>query len=380
MTPNLTSVIIPTHNREHFLPQAVESVLKQTYLSIEIIIIDDGSDSGGAATRKTLKSYLASNPTPRFPIRYFYQENQGVGHAVNTGLSLARGEYIQRLDDDDRLLPEKIERSIQVFKTHPHVGLVATGYYLISEGKRSQSYPPCPCPSPTLLNILMRCVAPQPSVMVRTAVHEKVGQYQNMRAQDYEMWIRVAKRYRIEVINEPLSEVRRHSGNITGRNNLVNLERDTFDFISTHLQSTPLDVLIPNMQSKPHAYALRAAVYLLKDGERIRTTGMARRELEKAFQLLSDDPLLYLWKAVLAIHECRDFPSLAGGNSLPETYRPMARELSVLFDERKSMNATQTDSTSPKIVNLRKELGRIRSELIQETYKRAIESPQSAIA
>ena len=133
---------------------------------------------------------------------------------MNRGLGLAQGEYIQRLDDDDRLLPEKIARSIEVFQAHPEVGLVATGYYHIdAAGKRIRTFPPRPCPEPTrLLKMLMGCISACAGVMVRSVVHQKVGVYRDIKAQDYEMWVRVAKDFKVETIDLPLAEYRQHPG------------------------------------------------------------------------------------------------------------------------------------------------------------------------
>ena len=156
MVPGLVSVIIPTYNRPSYLQQAVESVLHQTYPNIEIIVVDDGSDSEGAATKRVLLPYLT---LPN--LTYIYQHRRGVARAVNRGLTLSQGEYIQRLDDDDRLLPEKIAHSVDLFQAHPEVGLVATGYYHIdAAGKRINTLPPRPCPEPVrLLNMLMGCIS-----------------------------------------------------------------------------------------------------------------------------------------------------------------------------------------------------------------------------
>ena len=213
MIPGLVSVVIPTYNRPNYLREAVDSVCAQTYPSIEILVIDDGSADGGALTRSALKPYLSSD-FRQFKVTYLYQQNGGLVSAVNRGLGLARGEYIQRLDDDDRLLPEKIARSVELFQARPAVGLVATGYYHIdAAGKRLRTYPPRRgLENARLLNMLMGCISACAGVMVRSSVHQKVGPYRNIKAQDYEMWVRVAKEFQVETINLPLAEYRQHPG------------------------------------------------------------------------------------------------------------------------------------------------------------------------
>ena len=243
MIPGLVSVIIPTYNRPDYLREAVESVLAQTYPSTEVLIIDDGSSDEGATTKSALKPYLSGNhQTPK--VTYLYQKNGGLVSAVNRGLGLARGEYIQRLDDDDRLLPEKIARSVEVFQARPAVGLVATGYYHIDAmGKRLRTYPPRRCPdSERLFNMLMGCISACAGVMVRSLVHQKVGAYRDIKAQDYEMWIRIAKEFKVETINLPLAEYRQHPGSsIHFKDNRAQMERDILNFIREQIESNPFE-------------------------------------------------------------------------------------------------------------------------------------------
>src|ERR687890_856397 len=93
----LVSVVIPCYNQAHFLGEAIESVLAQSYPRFEIIVVDDGS------TDDTSK-VAARHPGGR----YVYQNNQGVSAARNSGLARSEGEYVVFLDADDRLLPEAL--------------------------------------------------------------------------------------------------------------------------------------------------------------------------------------------------------------------------------------------------------------------------------
>ena len=106
----LISVIIPTYNRRNLLVSAVESCLDQTYGAYEIIIVDDGSTDD---TASLIHGLLQGEWTGR-GIQYVCQKNGGASSARNYGLSLAKGEYVQFLDSDDILLPEKL--SLQVAK------------------------------------------------------------------------------------------------------------------------------------------------------------------------------------------------------------------------------------------------------------------------
>ena len=374
MIPRLVSVIIPTYDRPDYLREAVDSVFAQTYPFIEILVIDDGSSAGGARTKSALKPYLSpDSSSPRMPkITYLYQKNCGLISAVNRGLALAQGEYIQRLDDDDRLLPEKIARSVEVFRACPAVGLVATGYYHIdAAGKRIHTFPPCPCSEPArLLNMLMRCISACAGVMVRSRAHQKVGAYRDIKAQDYEMWIRVAREFKVETINFPLAEYRRHPGNSTNpQNNQAQIERDILNFVREQIEATPLEELIPNLRSKAYAYALRAAIYLQKDSEYARGTPLAKAELEKGLQLAPNDPLLRLWAGVLAVHEVGTFPQY---EHLSSPYREQGEALIRFDEERKRFSAQRVSPSSPEAVDLRRRFGRFCSKLIRQTFKTAV--------
>lgn len=98
----LVSIIIPCFNTSKWLPQAIESCLKQTYSNIEIIVIDDGSTDNSLEIIKSYGNQITWQSIPR----------SGGNYARNLGLKLASGEYIQFLDADDYILPEKIERQV----------------------------------------------------------------------------------------------------------------------------------------------------------------------------------------------------------------------------------------------------------------------------
>ncbi|MDD5544337.1 MAG: glycosyltransferase family 2 protein [Acidobacteriia bacterium] len=114
--PNLVSTIIPVYNRATLLPHAVRSVLNQTYRPIEIIIVDDGStdDTPGVAQK-------LANEFPE-EIRFIRKTHRGAGPTRESGRLLARGEFIQYLDSDDLVLPQKFEIQVRALKRHPECG------------------------------------------------------------------------------------------------------------------------------------------------------------------------------------------------------------------------------------------------------------------
>ena len=147
------------------------------------------------------------------------------------------------------------------------------------------------------------------------------------------------------------------------------MEQDILNFTNEQIKSTPLEELIPNLRSRSHAYALRAAVYLQQDGKYVRTTPFAKSELEQARQLAPNDPLLQLWEGVLAVHEGTKTPQ---NENLSSPYQEQGETL-VRFDEaRKRLSAQGASPSSPEAVNLRRQFGRFCSKLIRQTFKAAV--------
>ena len=117
----LVSVIITSYNYGRYLNDAIESVFKQTYQNMEIIVVDDGSTDN------------TKNIAKRYPVRYFYQANQGVAIARNNGIKLSNGEFFICLDADDKLLPEHLRKTVKVMMKNPTVGFVLTGSKIWNE-------------------------------------------------------------------------------------------------------------------------------------------------------------------------------------------------------------------------------------------------------
>jgi glycosyltransferase involved in cell wall biosynthesis len=122
---SLVSIIIPCYNAEDFLVQALESVLWQTYTHWECILIDDGSTDRSAEIYKSYAKHDA-----RF--KYEYQNNAGPAHARNVGTQLAQGAYIQFLDADDVLMPERLQYCVEQFNANPEIDIVYTDYVCFS--------------------------------------------------------------------------------------------------------------------------------------------------------------------------------------------------------------------------------------------------------
>jgi glycosyltransferase involved in cell wall biosynthesis len=114
--PGLVSIIIPTYNRAHLITNALESVRRQTYRRIEVLVVDDGSDD---ETDAVVSGWIDRNAGDGIHASYSRQPNRGAPAARNEGLRRSRGEFIQFLDSDDVLLPRKLELQVGALKSSP---------------------------------------------------------------------------------------------------------------------------------------------------------------------------------------------------------------------------------------------------------------------
>ena len=117
---DLVSVVIATYNMGHYLPQAVQSVLGQSYANLDLQIVDDGS------TDDTPSMLRRWDGHPR--VRIHSQANAGKARAMNQGVALSGGSFIAFLDADDLWLPEKLARQMPLFAARSAVGVVYSDY------------------------------------------------------------------------------------------------------------------------------------------------------------------------------------------------------------------------------------------------------------
>lgn len=204
------SVIIPTYNREDYLPDAIDSVLNQTYQDFEIIIIDDGSTD---STKNIVTNYISQNGER---VKYLFQNKKGSSAARNNGIKNAKGEFIAFLDSDDIWLPEKLEKQIKLIESDK-IGFVHSNAIVESNGKITSRIKPN---SPVLnfddlflggKNIVMS------TSLIKKEFIEDVGMLDEALkvAVDYDLWIRILMRYPIKHINETLAVYREHNNNIS---------------------------------------------------------------------------------------------------------------------------------------------------------------------
>lgn len=219
----LVSVVIPTYNRRESLLEAVQSALGQTYNHLEILVVDDGSTDG---TRDLMAQRYRDNPA----IRYLWQPNLERAAARNAGIRAARGEYIAFLDSDDRWSPRKTEMQVQRLDALPEVDVVACGLQFVDErGVAAEPFvrervQGITC-GDVFASLLYQNVLGTPSsVMVRRNALDGSGLFDTnpvlTSIEDWELWLRLAYKARVEFIPEPLTLYRIRGNAVRGYTDL----------------------------------------------------------------------------------------------------------------------------------------------------------------
>jgi len=215
------SVVVANYNNGKYLPEMFDSVIHSTVLPKELIVVDDGSTDNS----KDIIGYFAAQHPWIIPI--YFSDNQGVANATNRAISMATGKYILKLDADDVLKPERIEKQYHFMEQHPNVDVLGGNctYFMGSTSRiiRDSKFPVMP------EEITARFIRGENGVlngtiMVRREWFERFSYRQEMVwAEDYDVFARMLKNgAAFHGMEEPLTFVRIHQDSATS-----NLKYDT---------------------------------------------------------------------------------------------------------------------------------------------------------
>jgi len=210
MAPDVT-VIIPTFNRWPMVGEAIASVMAQREVSLELIIVDDGSTDETAA--RITDFFERPKTAPEYPVLMLRTGNQGVSAARNLGVTAARAPLVAFLDSDDLWAPLKLKRQLQQMTQTPGCVISQTDEVWFRNGvrvnpgqrhrKRAGDF---------FIEALRTCLVSPSAVVMSTSVFRRLGGFDpDMRAaEDYDLWLRLLLEYEVELVPEPL--VIRRSG------------------------------------------------------------------------------------------------------------------------------------------------------------------------
>jgi glycosyltransferase involved in cell wall biosynthesis len=196
----MISIIIPTYNRGRLIKKSIWSILRQTYQNFELIIVDDNSDDGTEDIVKNIKDNR---------IRYIkHENNKGANVARNTGISNSTGEYIAFQDSDDEWLEDKLEIQINELIKNK-VDVVASSFYRYSKNEKRELIPEKSIKDEQISVDLFygNFISTQTILGKRECFVEESFDESFPRFQDWELIIRISKKYKVHFINKPLVNV-----------------------------------------------------------------------------------------------------------------------------------------------------------------------------
>lgn len=216
MTQDLITVLMPVFNGERYLESALRSISGQTHQNFEILVIDDGSTD---ATPAILEEYRVVDTR----LRVIRQANAGISAALNAGIAAARGALIARMDADDLMLPDRLEKQAAFLLEYSALGFCASHMEMIDgKGRVFGEY----CPKPLSLDDLSAQMAREeaitythPTVMYRADVVRRLGGYDSRYepCEDMELFGRmILAGWPGLVLPEKLMQYRMHGGSISG--------------------------------------------------------------------------------------------------------------------------------------------------------------------
>lgn len=197
------SVVIPAYNAEWCVERAVDSVLAQTRQPLEILIVNDGSTDDTAAKAQGFRDR----------IRLIDQPNGGLSSARNTGIRLAKGEWIAFLDADDYWLPRKLEQQLQLLEMNPALGFCSTGARVETPSGAELNLWHCPIKTDSTLHTIFNqnaAIAGSGSaVLARRDLLLETGLFDEslQSLEDIDMWLRLAAITHYGCVEEPLTVI-----------------------------------------------------------------------------------------------------------------------------------------------------------------------------
>ena len=220
LTLPLVSVILPVYNGSRWLNDAIESVLKQTYKKLELLIVDDGSTDD---SKVIINTYAQDKR-----LHYIYQQNKGFSAAINRGIFESKGDLVGFIGQDDIWLPRKLEIQLLFFAKDPELGLLHSNYLCIDSfgeflNERVIKIPLLLNRNKLIAKLFLENFIGFETVLVKKNCLVSAGTFDERMIgfSDHDMWLRLAGFSKIRYVNATLVKKRLHKSQVTRRTQSV---------------------------------------------------------------------------------------------------------------------------------------------------------------
>ena len=204
------SVIIPLYNKAPYVKKAIESVLAQTWRDFELVVVDDGSSDDSYAVAESVLKKCA------IPYQLIHQENAGVSTARNNGVAASHGEFLCFLDADDWWAPTFLEKMNGLIRDFPEAGIYGTNYTIVNETKHKTRIARVGVDDGFEKGYINYCMVYVKTLQMplwtgavcipRRIYDDSHGFKPQLKmGEDFDLWIRIALKYRVVFLNHPLA-------------------------------------------------------------------------------------------------------------------------------------------------------------------------------
>ncbi len=205
----LVSVLMPVYNTERHIREAIDSILNQTYINFEFVIINDGSKDESASVINSYKDSRIKLITN--------SDNKGLIYSLNYGISQCTGKYIVRMDADDISLPERIFEQVKFMEDNPEVGVCGCDYIQFSKTSEKR-YNALNDHDEILSFMIFNSSVIHPSLIIRGSILQLLNPVFNAgynHSEDYELWSKLIFKCKFSAVNKVLFKYRIHEGQVT---------------------------------------------------------------------------------------------------------------------------------------------------------------------
>ena len=213
---SLVTVVIPAYNHEKFISDCIESIIKQDYKNIELIILNDGS------VDRTANKILEYEAICKERFRNFIfidKDNEGVSKTINMGINLSKGEYICLIASDDVMIEGRITKQIEFMKNKN--SNISCGNSLVMEGNTKTNIPVIDnnlkknyYDGSQFYNLIINYFISSPTVMMKRSLIDEMGFYdEKFKIEDWPYYVKLSEKYSIDFIDDYLCYYRIHDDN-----------------------------------------------------------------------------------------------------------------------------------------------------------------------